>query len=183
MPNCVPKLTADIVNDCTKRPVKGLKPKAWLFNSGTATLTVTTNVISNLIKAGADTSFTLEGFKDFMNAGYEAVVTENLPTAFKHKFMFDAFAATAAEKANLDKADNIFVVVEKNGSQTEGCFVAYGINNKLWKTAQAKMANDNNGVTKVEFQTRAGEEEEYSEYVLWKTDYATTLALLVATES
>jgi hypothetical protein len=28
-----------------------------------------------------------------------------------------------------------------------------------------------------------GEEEQFSEYVLWKTDYATTLALLTATES
>jgi len=180
---CNTSLTADIVNDCTKRPVKGLKAKAWIFNSGTSTITKTDNLITNMVKAGAGTSFTAEGFKDFMNAGYEAVVAENLPTGYKHKYMLDAFAATAAEKKNIDNADNIHVVVERNGSQTEGCFVAYGITNGLWKTAQSKTANDNNGVTKLEFQTRAGEEEQYSEYVVWKTDYATTLAMLVATES
>ena len=180
---CNTAITADIINDCTKRPVKGLKSKAWAFNKGVATLTLTDNLITNLVKTGAGTSFTLEGFKDFMNAGYEAVVTDNLPTGYKHKFMLDAFLATAAEKKNIDNADNFFVVVERNGSQTEGCFVAYGVNNGLWKTSQAKTANDNNGVTKLEYQTRAGEEEQYSEYVLWKTDYATTLALLTATES
>jgi hypothetical protein len=180
---CNTQITADVVNDCTKRPVKGLKAKAWAFNNGIATVTKNTNTISNIVKAGAATSYTFEGFKDFMNAGYEAVVTENLPTAYKHKFMLDAFLATAAEKANIDKAENFWVVVERNGSQTEGCFVAYGVNNGLWKTAQTKTANDNNGLTKLEFQTRAGEEEEYSEYVVWKTDYATTLAMLVATES
>ena len=180
---CTTSLTADLINDCTKRPVKGLKAKAWLFNSGSATITKTANKITNLVKSGAGTSFTLEGIKDFMNAGFSAAVTENMPTAFIHNFSFESWAATAAEKANLDKADNIFVVVEKNGSQTEGCFLAYGINTGLWKTAQAKMANDNNGITKVEFATRAGEEDEYSEYVLWLTDYATTKALLTATES
>jgi len=180
---CTTAITADIINDCTKRPVKGLKAKAWLFNMGSATITKTTNLITNLVKSGAVTSFTLEGTKDFMNAGSDAVVTDTLPTAFIHKFSFEAWGATAAEKANIDKADNIFVVVERNGSQTEGCFLAYGINNGLFKTAQSKMANDNGGITKVEFATRAGEEEEYSEYVLWKTDYATTLGLLTATES
>lgn len=180
---CNTSLTADIINDCTARPVKGLKSKAWVFNAGTATITKTDNLITNLVKVGAGTSFTIEGFKDFMNAGYEAVVAENLPTGYKHKFMLDAFLATAAEKKNIDNADNLFVVVEKNGVAGVGSFLAYGITNGLWKTAQSKTANDNNGVTKLEFQTRAGEEEQYSEYVVLKTDYAQTLAMLVATES
>ena len=67
---CTTAITADIINDCTKRPVKGLKAKAWVFNKGVATLTITDNLISDLVKAGAGTSFTFEGFKDFMNAGY-----------------------------------------------------------------------------------------------------------------
>ena len=83
---CTTGITADIINDCTKRPVKGLKAKAWAFNKGVATLTITDNLITNLVKAGAATSYTFEGFKDFMNAGYEAVVSDNLPTGYKHSF-------------------------------------------------------------------------------------------------
>ena len=45
------------------------------------------------------------------------------------------------------------------------------------------MANDNSGVSAIEFATRDDQGEEYSEYVFWKTDYATTLTALVATET
>ena len=58
-----------------------------------------------------------------------------------------------------------------------------GANNGLWKTAQSAMANDNSGVSTIEFATRDDQGEEYSEYVFWNTSYATTLAALVATET
>jgi hypothetical protein len=180
---CTTTVTADLAYDCTKRPVKGLKPKAWIFNMNEVTLTYSTNTITNLVKVTGKTSFTVEGFKDFMNAGSEAVIAENLPTAFKHKWTVDSFAATAAERANIDKADNIIAVVEVNGSQTEGCFLVYGPKNGLWKDAQTQMANDNNAVTNISFSSRAGMEEEYSVYVLWLTNYATTLALLTTSET
>jgi len=175
-------LTASIAN--TTRPVKGLKPKAWIFNKmDNHALTFTGNKIINLVKGSGKTSYNIEGFKDFMNAGSSAVIAENFPTGYKHTFSVDTFSATAAERANIDLSDDVFVVVEVNGSQTEGCFLAYGVNNGLWKSAQTQMANDNNAVTKVTFESRAGMEEVYSVYPLWLTSYAITLALLVATES
>lgn len=178
--SCSTKLVADIVNNCAARPVKGLKPKAWTFNNGDFTLTITNNVVSAIVKIGAVTAFTVEGFKDFMNAGHDAVVTENLPTAYVHKFSLNAFAATAAEKANIDKADNIFVVVQGN----DGKFSAFGIEYGIWKTAQSKMANDNNAQTLIEFASREGMEEEYSEYVFATGGTAAQdLAYLVALES
>ena len=175
---CTTLLTADIVQDCTKVPVKGLKPKAWVFNRSQATFTKSTNTVSAITMIGGATAFSIEGFKDFMNAGYDAVVAENLPTMYAHYFSMESFAATAAEKANIDKADDIVVVVERNGLQEQGSFVAYGLNNGLWKSSQTKRANDANGVTTIEFASREGMGEEYSEYVVWATDYATTLALL-----
>ena len=175
--SCSTKVVADIVNSCTARPVKGLKPKAWIFNNGDFTITKALNVVTAIVKIGAVTAFTAEGFKDFMNAGHDAVVAENLPTAYKHKYSINAFAATAVEKANIDKADNIFVVVQSN----DGTFLAYGINHGLWKTSQAKMANDNNAQTMIEFDTREGMEEEYSEYVF--TPATDALVYLTALES
>jgi hypothetical protein len=176
--SCSTKLVADIVNSC--RSVKGLKPKAWVFNNGDFTLTKTNNVLSGIVKIGSVTAFTLEGFKDFMNAGYEAVIAENMPTVYKHKLTVNATSATAAEKANVDKADNIFVVVQANDST----FLAYGINQGIWKSAQTKMANDNNALTAIEFGSRAGMEEEYSEYIFATGGTAAQdLAYLVALES
>ncbi len=173
--SCSTKLVADIVNSC--RSIKGLKPKAWVFNNGDFTVTAANNVVSAIVKIGAVTAFTAEGFKDFMNAGYEAVVGENMPTSFKHKWTVNATSATATEKANIDKVDNVFIVVQSN----DGTFLAYGISNGLWKTAQAKMANDNNGITAIEFASREGMEETYSEYVF--TPVTDALAYLTALES
>ncbi len=95
---CTTKVVADILNNCV-RPTKGLKPKAWTFNNGDFTLTKTNNVLSAIVKIGSATAFTAEGFKDFMNAGHDAVVAENLPTAYVHKWMVNANAATAAPNA------------------------------------------------------------------------------------
>lgn len=168
------KIVADIINACT-RPVKGLKPKTWVFNRSEFTLTTTANVLSAIVKIGTVTAFTAEGWKDFQDAGHAAVVAENLPTAYQHMWNVNATAATAAEKANIDKADDIFVVVQNNA----GTFLAYGITNGLWKAAQTKMANAENGQTMIQFASREGMEEEYSEYVFTPaTDALTYLTAL-----
>lgn len=176
--SCTNKVVADIVNSC--RSIKGLKPKTWWFNNGDFTITKTNNVVSAIVKIGSVTAFTIEGFKDFQNAGYEAVVAEGMPTVYKHKYTLNATAATAAEKANIDKADNGFIVTQSN----DGTFLVYGVTNGLWKTAQTKMANENNAIEAIEFASREGMEEEYSEYVFATGGTAAQdLAYLVALES
>lgn len=178
---CPTLLTADILNNCDVQPIKGLKPKAWAFNRSQLTVTATNNSISALANIGAATGFSIEGFKDFMNAGYDAVVTENMPTMYTHYFSVNLWAATAAEKKNIDKADDIIVIVEKNGAQGEGTFLAYGYKNGLWKSSQTRRANDAQGVATAEFTSREGMGEEYSEYVVnIGGSYATTLAALNA---
>lgn len=162
---CITKVVADIVNDCSARPVKGLKPKAWIFNGGAFTYSITNNTVTSITPIGGAVAFTAEGFKDFMNAGHEAVVAENLPTAYRHRWTINAFAATAAEKANIDKADNIAVVVQNQN----GTLSMYGVAHGLWKVSQTKMANDNNAQVMIEFASREGMEEEYSEYVFTGT--------------
>lgn len=180
---CNTLLTADILNSCTTLPVKGLKAKAWAFNRSEVTLTITDNKVTAIAKATGKTSFTVEGFKDFMNAGHEAVIAEDKPTSYKHKWTLNTYAATSAEKKNIDKADDLIVIVERNGAKNETSFIVLGANNGIWKTAQSAMANDNSGVSAIEFATRDDQGEEYSEYVFWSSTYATTLAALVATET
>ena len=180
--SCTTKITADIL-ECTKLPTKGLKSKTWMFNADEVTFTMTKNKITAITMASGKTSFTAEGAKDFISAGYEAVVAENKLTVYKHNFSVQAFPLTATEKENLDVADNIIVIVEANGEKGEGVFLAYGVTNGLWKATQTKSSGDNNALTTFEFASRDQMEERYSEYVVFMADYDSTKTALIATES
>ena len=180
--SCITKITADIL-ECSKLPTKGLKSKAWIFNADEVTFTMTKNKITAITMASGKFSFTAEGAKDFISAGYEAVVAENKLTVYKHNFSIQAFPLTAIEKENLDVVDNIIVIVEANGEKGEGVFLAYGVTNGLWKTTQTKSSADNNALTTYEFSSRDQMEERYSEYVVMMADYDATKTALIATES
>jgi hypothetical protein len=157
------KLTASIQN--ASRSVKGLQ-KTWVFNRGYWTISKTNNTITIPVKIGSEKAFKALGCKDFNNAGHEAAVFENICTAYKHKWSLSTteadgnVAAKAAAQANIDGADDIFVIVQSN----DGTLKAYGLDYGLWKTTQAQMANDNNAMTAIEFMTREGMEETYSAY-------------------
>ena len=180
--SCITKITADIL-ECSKLPTKGLKSKAWIFNADEVTFTMTKNKITAITMASGKFSFTAEGAKDFISAGYEAVVAENKLTVYKNNFSIQAFPLTAIEKENLDVADNIIVIVEANGEKGEGVFLAYGVTNGLWKATQTKSSADNNALTTYEFSSRDQMEERYSEYVVMMADYDATKTALIATES
>ena len=180
--SCNTKITADIL-ECAKLPTKGLKSKAWIFNADEVTFTMTKNKITAITMASGKFSFTAEGAKDFISAGYEAVVAENKLTVYKNNFSIQAFPLTAIEKENLDVVDNIIVIVESNGEKGEGVFLAYGVTNGLWKATQTKSSADNNALTTYEFASRDQMEERYSEYVVMMADYDATKTALIATES
>ena len=180
--SCITKITADIL-ECSKLPTKGLKSKAWIFNADEVTFTMTKNKITAITMASGKFSFTAEGAKDFISAGYEAVVAENKLTVYKNNFSIQAFPLTAIEKENLDVVDNIIVIVEANGEKGEGIFLAYGVTNGLWKATQTKSSADNNALTTYEFASRDQMEERYSEYVVMMADYDATKTALIATES
>ena len=149
--SCITKITADILT-CEKLPTKGLKSKAWIFNADEVTFTMTKNNITAITMASGKTSFTAEGAKDFISAGYEAVVAENKLTVYKNNFSIQAFPLTAAEKENLDVVDNIIVIVEANGEKGEGVFLAYGVTN-IYGNGTNSTAGAN---TVVHYYDRAG---------------------------
>ena len=172
MASCNKKVVASIVNAC--KSTKGLKEKAWIFNRTDFTFNKTNNTVTSIAKIGSVVAFTATGYKDYLNAGHDGVIAENMPTMFTHKWMASLTAETAAARANIDNADDIVVVVESN----DGSLLCYGVDYGLWKTSQAQMANDNTGLTAVEFASREGMTEAYSVYF-----YTGTKASLVALES
>lgn len=153
---CNNKITASLVNSCN--PVKGAK-KSWMYNRSEMTLTISNNEFS-IAPIGAALLYSIDVYKDGVNAGHDGKIFENLPTAFINKASLSLTQGNAAAQANIDRADDICTIHLLNN----GTIVGYGMKYGMYKTSQAQMANDNNGLTAVEFATREGMEEPYSTY-------------------
>lgn len=161
---CNTDIIADVINDCTKRPTRGIYPTAWIMPfAGREYLLKTEigelNPIYNEIEqlsAPALNFYKIGAEKFALNVGSELVTSDVKRNGFIHKF-----TGVISQVGNkmLDTMDGIIVIVKKGDS-----YMCYGLQNGLWKSAQSRMANENSGLVTVEFSTRADMEEDYSEY-------------------
>ena len=158
--SCNTELIADVINDCTKRPTRGIYPTAWVmpFAGREYTLSedpTTYNEIEQLT-APALNFYKIGAEKFALNVGSELVTSEVKKNGFIHKFT--GILSQVGNKM-LDTMDGIIVIVKKGDA-----YMCYGLQNGLWKSAQSRMANDNSGLMTVEFASRPDMEEDYSEY-------------------
>ena len=161
---CNTFITADIINDCTKRPTRGIYPTAWVMpyegrEYALKTVIGEDNPVYNEIEqltAPALNFYKIGAEKFALNVGSELVTSEVKRNGFTHKFT--GILSQVGNKL-LDTMDGIIVIVKKGDK-----YLCYGLQNGLWKTAQSRMANDNSGLVTVEFASRADMEEDYSEY-------------------
>ena len=162
--SCSTNLIADIINDCTKRPTRGIYPTAWIMPFEGRQYVLKTvigedNPIYNEIEqltAPAINFYKIEAEKFALNVGSELVQSDVKKNGFTHKFT--GIISQVGNKM-LDTMDGIIVIVKKSDK-----YLCYGLQNGLWKSAQSRMANDNSGLVTVEFASRADMEEDYSEY-------------------
>ena len=162
--SCNTDLIADVINDCTKRPTRGIYPTAWImpFEGREYTLKNVSeekNPIYNEIEqlhAPAINFYKMQAEKFALNVGSELVQSDVKKNGYTHKF-----TGVISQVGNkmLDTMDGIIVIVKKGDK-----YLCYGLQNGLWKSAQSRMANDNSGLVTVEFSSRADMEEDYSEY-------------------
>ena len=162
--SCNTNLVADIINDCTKRPTRGIYPTAWIMpfqdrEYALRTVIGEDNPVYNEIeqlKAPAINFYKMQAEKFALNVGSELVQSDVKKNGYIHKF-----TGVISQVGNkmLDTMDGIIVIVKKGDN-----YMCYGLQNGLWKTAQSRMANDNSGLVTVEFASRADMEEDYSEY-------------------
>lgn len=106
----------------------------------------------------AGQSFTITASKFAFNCGADLVVSDVKENTYSHYF---SGLLSIVGNAEIDKLDGIIVVAIDN----TGKKLVYGAENGLWKSSQTKRANDANGMLTVEFTTREGQEETYSELV------------------
>lgn len=179
---CLPSITGDILNDCTTSPVGGIEQRAWIGNRTAFTFTSTDNKITNIVADQGALLYTLDCQKKGLDAGHDIVVSDKLSDKFTHFVSYPQFETTAAALLNVTTAQDLFIIVERKqkNSGGDGTFFAYGIGTGLHKSADTRRLQTDAGIRNLEYTSRAGEEEIYPEWVVLKTDYATTAALLVA---
>lgn len=161
---CTTSILQDIINTC--KPVKGIYPKAWvihyhdnMFVFLDDTSLFPDNRITFYNPYGVVFAI-WESTKFAFNAGAEAVTSDVRETEFKQKFS----AVFAKGSQGLDEADGLVFIVET----MKHTFLAYGATNALWKSTQAKMANENQAMITAEYISREGMHEKFSEWELTK---------------
>ena len=162
--SCNTELIADVINDCTKRPTRGIYPTAWVMPFEGREYLLKTVIGENpavyneieQLTAPALNFYKIGAEKFALNVGSEIVTSEVKKNGFIHKFT--GILSQVGNKM-LDTMDGIIVIVKKGDA-----YMCYGLQNGLWKSAQSRMATDNSGLMTVEFASRADMEEDYSEY-------------------
>ena len=162
--SCNTELIADVINDCTKRPTRGIYPTAWVMPFAGREYLLKTVIGENpavyneieQLTAPALNFYKIGAEKFALNVGSELVTSEVKKNGFIHKFT--GILSQVGNKM-LDTMDGIIVIVKKGDA-----YMCYGLQNGLWKSAQSRMANDNSGLMTVEFASRPDMEEDYSEY-------------------
>ena len=162
--SCNTELIADVINDCTKRPTRGIYPTAWVMPFEGREYLLKTVIGENpavyneieQLTAPALNFYKIGAEKFALNVGSELVTSEVKKNGFIHKFT--GILSQVGNKL-LDTMDGIIVIVKKGDA-----YMCYGLQNGLWKSAQSRMANDNSGLMTVEFASRPDMEEDYSEY-------------------
>jgi len=185
---CVKGIAGDIISDCSTSGIGGNEIKAWIGNRTELTFTYdVTNLskITNIAVTATKQLYTLTGVKKLLNSGFDRVVADDRPDKFTHYFNFQGFEFKAENVENVDSLEDIVVIVESKDKTVDGdgVFRVFGVKNGMYPTSDSMRANDINGARNVEVTSLDGQAEQYSNYTLLSTDYATTLALLVGLET
>lgn len=189
--SCLEKIVQDIVADCTVETVGGNKTKAWLLNLDddfTFTFDATNgSKITSIVNGVGVQAYTLTVSRKGLNTGHDRVIEAGRSDRFTHFASFNDYSVKAADVEAIDRIGRFMIITEKVDQKAanagEGVFKAYGVEFGLYPTSDSKRENDANGARVLELTSQDGDTEVYSDYTVFDTDYATTLALLVALET
>jgi len=176
----------DILHDCDKVPVAGVKDEFYILNLSdiagyTQSITNPLVIESIVLKTGAN-AFKWQGFNNSNKPSFELVKLTFSPSRYKHLVKPKVFSNDPATKLELYKLDNSrVVVIHQNNSKGTGgneAFEIYGLDEGL-KVDIHKRELDNadlQGGHEIELSTKDSELEKYPVRTYFNTNYATSLA-------
>mgnify|MGYP007068644454 CR=1 FL=1 len=96
--SCSTNLIADVINDCTKRPTRGIYPTAWVMPFAGREYLLKTEIAENppiyneieMLASSAFNVYKIEAEKFALNVGSELVTSEVKKNGFTHKSMLAA---------------------------------------------------------------------------------------------
>jgi len=187
MATCLEGIAKDIASTCLTQPIGGTEAKAWIGNRLEMVFTydvTNTSLITDITMVATKQLYTLTGIKNLLNPGSSLVTAEDRANRWAHKFNFQGFEFDAASQENLDSLADVVVIVEmKNKLGDDSTFRVFGAKNGMYPTTDEWTANDIDGARAIEVASLETATEPYSKNNYEDTDYATTLAALVALET
>lgn len=186
------KLAAALPVTCAAlERVGGIKKKVWIGNlADISSYTIASNVVSAITMSGSTLFYAWVGDKDKHSTSCELQVGETV-NSWKQMVNLKIFTSTSAEDAiveSLVEARDLVVIVETNDQQFEiyGLDVVAGSAGSPEGGLRCESATKSSGATVNERQpydiVLSGNMQNV-ERKFFDTDYATTLAAVVALES
>jgi hypothetical protein len=175
-----------ITSTCQTAGVAGIEEKGWLINrTEIASLTQTDNVISDITMLQGKQSYTCTVTRKSLNGMHELKKEDGYPDRYLHKMSVKIFENDAASQLNADNMKDLVLIVERKQKTADGdgIFIAYGVETGMYKDSDTTSLIENNGARLIELGTDAASGEKFSSYIVYDTDYATTKAMIVATET
>lgn len=180
---CINKIATDVLNSCAITPRAGYESIAWALNLGTFSYTIAKNLVTNITMDPGNYAYQVTAMKKEMGGGFNAVISDE-EDRYIHDFSFKPYEKDPASIVNIDQSNALVVIVELKGVKEEGAFLVLGLQTGMYKNSATQRQNDNNGLPIYNFRSIDYLGEKYSRWVLWDTDYDTTLAMInVLTET
>lgn len=180
-------ISADILRDCTNKPVRGIEQSLVLINvddlpaSGiTFDGTNPSSLITALSLASGKTGYKIDGIKNIMNYTNSFENGEDAESGVMHSIagirINDPSAAIRAEINKFIGGAKVFAVLERKwkGTNNASAFLFFGLKFGLELTELADASNENDGTTVLTLSTPTGDKEPYLPHIYLDTDYDTS---------
>ncbi|MDA8956154.1 hypothetical protein N9H19_00855 [Flavobacteriales bacterium] len=189
--SCIPKIIRGFVQNCDHTPKSGTL-KGWIFNyddidRGATQIVNKATKITDLVLQADKNFYVLGAENKSVIASHESAKGEN-GTRYTHTALIKVPYRGENERQTIQElalGSRVGVIIQKldGGVSGELSFEVYGFESGMLLDQDNFNTSENDGVTLIGVKSYEGEEEGTANKLLLHTDYATTLAYLVANEA